>query len=90
MGERSHQDNLYALLRDAKRGQQAKKMHGATDPLTPDHAKEGIRTEDATTVCDGLSRGSGSCGMGIKNDGNKVRTGRAAQIFPGTDGPRKK
>ena len=106
MDERSHQENLYVLLRDAKkqkflgqdnmvvnsgsllvkRCQQAKKMHGNSTAPPPDNSKEGIRTEDATTVCDGLSRGSGGCGMGIKNDGNKVRTGRAAQIFPGTDG----
>ncbi len=105
MDERSHQENLYALLRDAKkqeflgqdnmvvnsgsllvkRCQQAKKVHGNSTAPTPDNSKEGIRTENATTVCDGLSGRTGSCGMGITNDGNKVR-GEAAQIFPGTDG----
>ena len=64
MSERSHQENLYVLLRNAKGGQQAKKMHGATDPLTPDHSKEGIRTEDATIVHDRLSGGTGGGGVG--------------------------
>ena len=76
MDERSHQENLYALLRDAKkqkflgqdnmvvnsgsllvkRCQQAKKMHGNSTAPPPDNSKEGVRTEDATTVRDGLSR----------------------------------
>ena len=106
MGERSHQENLYVLLRDAKkqkflgqdnmvvnsgsllvkRCQQAKKMHGNSTAPPPDNSKEGVRTEDATTVCDGLSRWSGSCSLGIKNDGDKVRTGRATKVLPGTDG----
>ena len=106
MDERSHQENLYVLLRDAKkqkflgqdnmvvnsgsllvkRCQQAKKMHGNSTAPPPDNSKEGVRTEDATTVCDGLSRWSGSCSLGIKNDGDKVRTGRATQVLPGTDG----
>ena len=106
MDERSHQENLYVLLRDAKkqkflgqdnmvvnsgsllvkRCQQAKKMYGTSTAPPPDNSKEGVRTEDATTVCDGLSRWSGSCSMGIKNDGDKVRTGRATQVLPGTDG----
>ena len=106
MGERSHQENLYALMRNAqkrkflgqgdmvvnsgsllvKRCQQAKEMHGIIATPTPNHSKKGLRTENATTVCDGLNRGSGSCGMGITNDGNKVRTGRATPIFSGTDG----
>ena len=85
MGERSHQENLYVLLRDAKRpkflGQQAKKMHGYNTTITSQHSKEGIRTEDATAVRDGLSGRPGSCGMGPTNDGNKVRTGRATPIF---------
>ena len=106
MGERSHQENLYVLLRDAKRQkflgqsnmvvnsgsllvkrcQQAKEMHGNTTAATSNHSKEGIRTEDATAVRDGLSGRPGSCGMGPTNDGNKVRTGRATPIFSGTDG----
>ena len=106
MDERSHQENLYALLRDAKkqkflgqdnmvvnsgsllvkRCQQAKKMHGNSTAPPPDNSKEGVRTEDATTVRDGLSRWTGSCSLGIKNDGDKVRTGRATQVLPGTDG----
>ena len=69
-----------------KRCQQAKKMYGASTAPPPDNSKEGLRTENATTVCDGLSRGSGSCGMGPTNDGNKVRTGRAAQILPESNG----
>ena len=106
MGERSHQENLYVLLRDAKRQkflgqsnmvvnsgsllvkrcQQAKEMHGVIATPTPHHSKEGLRTENATTVRDGLSNGSGGCGVGSTNDGNEVRAGGAAQIFPGTDG----
>ena len=106
MDERSHQENLYVLLRDAKkqkflgqdnmvvnsgsllvkRCQQAKKMHGNSTAPPPDNSKEGFRTENATIVCDGFSGGSGSSGMGIKNDGDKVRTGRATQVLPGTDG----
>ena len=106
MGERSHQENLYVLLRDAKRQkflgqsnmvvnsgsllvkrcQQAKKMYGNSTAPPPDNSKEGIRTENATTVRDGFCGGSGSCGMGTTNDGNKVRTGRATPIFSGTDG----
>ena len=71
MDERSHQENLYALMRNAQKrkflgqaGQQAKKMHGATNTLTPDHSKEGIRTEDATIVHDRLSGGTGGGGVG--------------------------
>ena len=106
MDERSHQENLYALLRDAKkqkflgqdnmvvnsgsllvkRCQQAKEMHGNTAAATSNHSKEGIRTEDATAVRDGLSGRPGSCGMGPTNDGNKVRTGRAAHILPESNG----
>ena len=115
MGERSHQENLYALMRNAqkrkflgqgdsaqrsaegamvvnsgsllvKRCQQAKEMHGITAAATSNHSKEGIRTEDATAVRDGLSGRPGSCGMGPTNDGNKVRTGRAAQILPESNG----
>ena len=89
MGERSHQENLYVLLRDAKRpkflGQQAKKMHGYNTTITSQHSKEGIRTEDATTVCDGLSRRPRGGGMGSENPGIKVR-GEAPQILPGTNG----
>ena len=95
MDERSHQENLYVLLRDAKkqkflgqavRCQQAKEMHGVIATPTPNHSKEGLRTENATTVRDGLSNGSGGCGVGSTNDGNEVRAGGAAQILPGTDG----
>ena len=106
MDERSHQENLYVLLRDAKkqkflgqdnmvvnsgsllvkRCQQAKKMYGNSTAPPSDNSKEGIRTENATTVCDGLNRWTGSSGMGPTNDGNKVRTGRAAQILSGADG----
>ena len=106
MDERSHQENLYVLLRDAnkhkflgqdsmvvnsgsllvKRCQQAKEMHGIIATPTPNHSKEGLRTENATTVRDGLSNGSGGCGVGFTNDGNEVRAGGAAQILPGTDG----
>ena len=110
MDERSHQENLYALMRNAqkrkflgqgdmvvnsgsllvKRCQQAKEMHGNTAAPTPNHSKEGVRTENATTVRDGLSNGSGGCGMGSTNDGNEVRAGGATQILPGTDGHRKR
>ena len=109
MGERSHQENLYALMRNAqkrkflgqgdmvvnsgsllvKRCQQAKEMHGITAAATSNHSKEGIRTEDATTVCDGLSRRPRGGGMGSENPGIKVR-GEAPQILPGTNGQRKR
>ena len=90
MSERSHQENLYVLLRNAKGGQQAKKMHGATDPLTPDHSKEGIRTEDATAVQYRLSGRTGSGGLGTPQTGDEVRVRYASQLFPRTNGPREK
>ena len=110
MGERSHSENLYALLRNGqkrkflgqgnmvvnsgsllvKRCQQAKEMYGVIATPTPNHSKKGLRTENATIVRDGLSNGSGGCGMGSTNDGNEVRAGGAAQILPGTDGHRKR
>ena len=90
MSERSHQENLYVLLRNDKGGQQAKKMHGATDPLTPDHSKEGIRTEDATTVHDRLSGRTGSGGLGTPQTGDEVRVRYASQLFPRANGPRER
>ena len=69
-----------------KRCQQAKKMYGNSTAPPSDNSKEGIRTENATTVRDGLCGGPGSRGMGLTNDGNKVRTGGAAPMFPESDG----
>ena len=88
MDERSHQENLYALLRDAKRNQQAKKMYGANNTITSQDSKEGIRTEDATTVHDRLSGRTGSGGLGTPHIGDEVRVRYASQLFPRTNGPR--
>ena len=110
MDERSHQENLYALLRDAKkqkflgqdnmvvnsgsllvkRCQQAKEMHGITAAATSNHSKEGIRTEDATTVHDRLSGRTGSGGLGTPHIGDEVRVRYASQLFPRANGPRER
>ena len=101
MNERAHVEFCLQLLNESsktprmvvnsastflKRCQQAKEMYGVIATPTPNHSKEGLRTENATTVRDGLSNGSGGCGVGSTNDGNEVRAGGAAQILPGTDG----
>ena len=65
-------------------------MHGANTTLTPDHSEEGIRTEDATTVHDRLSGGTGGGGVGDAHNGNEMRVGYAAQLFPRTNGPRER